>query len=120
MDEKVRNERALFKFSLIAPVINGTITGSVRKYLETICAKSYPIPGGDFKEISPHTVRRWLFEYRRFGLEGLKRRPRNDKGGAPDAVIAVDDCISEGLAQYLQRKFVNICTIQTFNLTTSV
>jgi hypothetical protein len=87
MDEKVRDERALFKFSLIAPVINGTVTGSVMDYFEQICTKSYQIPGGDFKEISPNTVRRWLSEYRRFGLDGLKRKPRNDKG-APRVLTA--------------------------------
>lgn len=80
MDEKTRNELALFRFSLIAPLVNKTVTGSAKDYLEAICARSYQIPGVGTKELSPNTVRRWLSDYRRFGLEGLKRKPRNDKG----------------------------------------
>lgn len=80
MDEKIRNELALFRFSLIAPLVNGTVTGSAKDYLERLCAKPYQLPGGDFRELSPNTVRRWLSDYRRYGLEGLKRKARNDKG----------------------------------------
>ncbi|MCL6560911.1 MAG: DDE-type integrase/transposase/recombinase, partial [Firmicutes bacterium] len=80
MDEKIRNELALFRFSLIAPLVNGTVTGSAKDYLESICAKPYQLPGGGFRELSPNTVRRWLSDYRRYGLEGLKRKARNDKG----------------------------------------
>jgi len=80
MDEKTRNEMALFKFSLIAPLINGTVSGSIKDYLEGVCAKTYQIPGRGLKEFSPNTVRRWLLDYRRYGLDGLKRKPRQDKG----------------------------------------
>lgn len=80
MDENLRNELALFKFSLIAPIVNGTITGSVKEYLEKICVKTYEIPGKGPRELSPNTIRRWLFEYRRYGIDGLKRKSRNDKG----------------------------------------
>ncbi|MGE5605652.1 MAG: DDE-type integrase/transposase/recombinase [Bacteroidota bacterium] len=78
--EKIRNEIALFKFSLIAPIINGTMTGSIKDYLEGVCAKPYQIPYRGLKELSPNTVRRWLLDYRRHGLDGLKRKPRQDKG----------------------------------------
>jgi putative transposase len=80
MDPKIQTELALFKFSLIAPIINGTVEGPIKSYLENVCAKSYSIPGHGVKELSPNTVRRWLSEYRRFGLDGLKRKSRNDKG----------------------------------------
>lgn len=80
MDPKIQTELALFKFSLIAPIINGTVEGPIKSYLENVCAKSYSIPGHGVKELSPNTIRRWLSEYRRFGLDGLKRKSRNDKG----------------------------------------
>lgn len=80
MDEKQRNEMALFRFSLIAPLINGTETGSITDYLERICAREHQVPYQGLREFSPSTVRKWLLDYRRFGLEGLKRKPRNDKG----------------------------------------
>jgi putative transposase len=80
MDPKIQTELALFKFSLIPPIINGTVEGPIKSYLENVCAKSYSIPGHGVKELSPNTIRRWLSEYRRFGLDGLKRKSRNDKG----------------------------------------
>lgn len=80
MDEKVRNELALFRFSLIAPLINGSAEVSTKDYLESVCARSYQIPGVGLREFSPATVKRWLSEYRSHGLEGLKRKIRNDKG----------------------------------------
>ena len=80
MDEKVRNEFALFRFSLIAPLLNGSVSGSMKEYLESVCARSYQIPGIGMREFAPATVKRWLNEYRKYGLEGLKRKLRNDKG----------------------------------------
>ncbi|MGI6597399.1 MAG: DDE-type integrase/transposase/recombinase [bacterium] len=80
MDEKTRDEMALFRFSLIAPLVNGTVTGTTQNYLETISAKTYQTPDGKIKEFSPYTLRKWLWDYRRYGLEGLKRKPRNDMG----------------------------------------
>ncbi len=80
MDDKLRSELALFRFSLIAPILNQTITGSVKDYLESICARPYQIPGLGFRELSPKTVKHWLLDYRRHGLEGLKRKSRNEKG----------------------------------------
>jgi hypothetical protein len=80
MDEKTRNELALFRFSLIAPLVNGTVTGTAKDYLEQVCARPHQVPGMGLKELSPNTLRRWLFDYRHYGLEGLKRKPRNDRG----------------------------------------
>jgi len=82
LDDKLQNELALFKFSLIAPIVNGSSTEPVKDYLEKVCAKTYEIPGKGPRELSPNTIRRWLFEYRRYGIDGLKRKPRNDKGSS--------------------------------------
>lgn len=77
MDDKQRNEMALFRFSLIAPSINGTGTGSIKDYLGRVCAQAHQVPGRGLQEFSPSTVKKWLLDYRRFGLEGLKRKPGN-------------------------------------------
>jgi len=45
MDEKLKEKIALFRFSLIAPILNNTFTEpTVKAYLETICAKVYDVP----------------------------------------------------------------------------
>jgi len=95
LDDKLRNELALFRFSLIAPILNQTITGSIKDYLEMICARPYQIPGVGFRELSPKTLRHWLLEYRRHGLEGLKRKSRNDKGAARSITPQVATVIQE-------------------------
>ena len=43
MEEKTRNELALFRFSLIAPLINGTVTGTAKDYMEKICSRPHQI-----------------------------------------------------------------------------
>ena len=58
--------------------VNGSLTESVKEYLEKACARTYEIPGKGPRELSPNTVRRWLLEYRRYGIDGLKHKPRND------------------------------------------
>jgi putative transposase len=104
MDPKIQTELALFKFSLIAPIINGTVEGPIKSYLENVCAKNYSIPGHGVKDLSPNTVRRWLADYRRFGLEGLKRKSRNDKGNSR--------CLTSDIAQSI-KEFKSICPYKT-------
>lgn len=80
MDEKQRTELALFRFSLIAPLVNGSLEGSVQEYLETACAKTYDVPGLGRRQFAPRTLLCWRALYRQFGLEGLKAKKRNDLG----------------------------------------
>ena len=47
MDEELRQKIALFRFSLIAPILNNTFQNkSVKEYLQEICAKKYDSPNG--------------------------------------------------------------------------
>lgn len=89
MNEKQRTELALFRFSLIAPLVNGSLEGSVQEYLETTCAKTYDVPGHGRRQFAPRTLLCWRTLYRQFGLEGLKAKRRKDLGGfrrlPPDA-----------------------------------
>lgn len=81
MDDKVKENLALFRFSLIAPLLNNTFSEpSAKNYLETICAKIYDVPWYGKQEYSPSTVKGWLLLYRKHGFEGLYPVNRNDKG----------------------------------------
>jgi transposase InsO family protein len=80
LDEKLRAEIALFRFSLIAPLLQGTHTGSKQGYLSMVEAKEHLVPGIGTKTVSASSVRRWLLCYRRYGLDGLKPKPRSDRG----------------------------------------
>ncbi|MFR1708890.1 MAG: DDE-type integrase/transposase/recombinase [Clostridium sp.] len=80
MDENLRQSVALFRYSLIAPLITETFTQvSQKEYLEEVSAKRYDTPQG-IKEYAPATIKEWLRLYRRFGIDGLYPKIRSDKG----------------------------------------
>lgn len=83
MDEKLRQEIALFRFSLIAPILNNTFSNNtVKEYLQEICAKEYESPLGLKKQYAPETIKEWLRFYRTKGIDGLYPKNRSDKGGS--------------------------------------
>ncbi len=80
MDENLRQSIALFKYSLIAPLVTETFTqATAKEYLEEISAKRYDTPQGT-KEYAPETIKEWLRLYRKFGIDGLYPKVRSDKG----------------------------------------
>ncbi len=108
MDDDTRSELALFKFSIIAPLVTGQIEGSQQKYLEQVASKTYTVPGIGEKEFSPSTIKHWLYDYRRHGLDGLKRKPRTDQGNFRSITPEVKSVISELLKAEPERTAVNI------------
>lgn len=80
MDEKLRQSIALFKYSLISPLITETFTqATAKEYLEEVSAKEYITPNGA-REYAPATIKEWLRLYRRYGIDGLYPKIRSDKG----------------------------------------
>ena len=81
MNENLRQEIALFKYSLIAPLVTETFTqSSAKEYLQEISAKEYLTPKGIKKEYAPETIKEWLRIYRKYGIDGLYPKVRSDKG----------------------------------------
>lgn len=81
MNEDLRQKIALFRFSLIAPILNNTFQNqTVKEYLQEICAKQYDSPNGLKKEYTPATIKDWLRLYKLKGIDGLYPKQRNDKG----------------------------------------
>src|SRR5690606_21886760 len=54
--------------------------GTVQDYVETVCAKTYDVPGVGQRQFSPRTLLVWRALYRTHGLEGLKMKRRSDRG----------------------------------------
>ncbi|NMB26510.1 MAG: DDE-type integrase/transposase/recombinase [Tissierellia bacterium] len=80
MDENLRQSVALFRYSLIAPLVTETFTqATAKEYLEEVSAKEYTTPLGN-REYAPATIKEWLRLYRRFGIDGLYPKIRSDKG----------------------------------------
>lgn len=81
MDEKLRQSIALFRYSLIAPLLTDTFTqNTAKEYLEEICAKEYDTPKGLKRQYAPETLKDWLRHYRKYGIDGLYPKVRSDKG----------------------------------------
>jgi len=77
MDKK--QEFALFKYKLIAPVlVESNILA--RDYFREASLKEYDIPGLGKKKFSAKTFVKWLHLYRKHGFEGLMSFQRKDKG----------------------------------------
>lgn len=79
MTEKEREQMALFRYGLIAPILNNQVE-SRKDYLAEICSRIHQVPCYGPKEYTPKTVECWLLAYRRYGFDGLKPKPRSDHG----------------------------------------
>lgn len=90
-----KDDYALFKFSIIAPFINGTAgSESVRAFARDASKKEYPYQG-EYLTFHENTIRRWIKEYQNEGYETLKREVRSDKKKPrsfdEDILIRIDD-----------------------------
>ncbi len=79
MTDNDREQIALFRFSLISPILNGQIEKQT-EYLAKVAAQKHNVPYYGVREYSPKTISMWVRAYRKSGFEGLKPKLRNDKG----------------------------------------
>ena len=71
---------ALFRFSLIAPLLNNQVEDS-KAYLESdFFPSGHDVPHYGPREYPAKTIRSWLSSYRQGGLIGLLPANRKDKG----------------------------------------
>ncbi len=132
MDEDLRRQIALFRYSLIAPLLTQTFTqNSAKEYLEDVCAKAHTTPQGQKKEYAPETLKEWLRLYRKHGIDGLYPKHRRDKGsprklpdGVKEFIISskiscpkrsaksiYQELIAKGMVPYNQ---ISLSTVQRF------
>lgn len=79
LSAKDRENIALKKFSLIAPVLNAQVDNQ-KEYFEKLCVNAIDMPYYGTKVYSPKTLAGWLNEYRHGGLDALKPGYRSDRG----------------------------------------
>ena len=81
MDEHFRIKIALFRFSVIGPLINSQLEhGEIKKQIHLLSKRKYTIPGTTRQFVAEGTISEWMSKYRDKGFEGLKPKMRNDKG----------------------------------------
>ena len=74
-----KDDYALFKYSIIAPFINGTSnTKSVRSFCDQACKKEYSYKGDSYT-FKSSTIRNWISKYKKQGYDDLIRKTRSDK-----------------------------------------
>ena len=89
-DERAR-EDALFKFSLIAPVVAGTFTHATKMdYYRETSSREHRLPGGKMVKLSPLTLKKWYWLYTAGGLDALLPKARSDTGAS--RVLSADAC----------------------------
>lgn len=78
MNEKEREEVAIFRFGLIAPLYNDQV--DPKTYFNQLEGKVHSIPYYGERKIAVKTIKEWLLNYRRNGFEALKPKKRADRG----------------------------------------
>ena len=81
MSDKNSNELALFRFSLIAPVVNDTFDAcSQSQFFRDMASKTHSLPNGKCVKFSSGAIKRWLLDYRKGGFDALVPKTRSDAG----------------------------------------
>jgi transposase InsO family protein len=76
-----RTAIALFRYTLILPLLRGQHPpGGKQKLRRQIAAQQHDIPHSSRHTVSTSTLARWERIYQERGFEGLKPKPRSDRG----------------------------------------
>lgn len=101
-------DMALFRFALIAPVIQDTFPdASVAAYCRRVAEKPFVRPDGTTFHYKAGTLERWVTNYRSGGMEGLVPSVRSDKGIARSLS---DEAIAE--IYKIKEKFPRLNAVQ--------
>lgn len=79
--ETRRTDMALFRYTLILPLLRGEYPPRGKQALRRqIAARHYDIPHSSRHSVSTSTLERWERLYRQHGFDGLKPKVRSDRG----------------------------------------
>ena len=72
---------ALFRYSLIGSAIAGTYEApSLARHLRNVASKKHLHPNGKYVDVTFHSLERWYYKYRKYGLPGITPVARSDTG----------------------------------------
>lgn len=97
MTDAQKESVALFRYALIAPVLNATV--SKKLYLQEVCSKFHDVPFYGKREFTAKTLQSWIRHYQKHGLSGLLPKQRSDRG--------MQRAISPDLAQLILNERAN-------------
>lgn len=81
MSDNKLQEIALFRFSLIAPLVNNTFDAcSKSEFFRNSASKTHMLPNGNKVKFSSGAIKKWFLNYRKEGFESLVPKTRKDLG----------------------------------------
>lgn len=88
---------ALFRYGIIAPVIHGN---NQSEYFREMEQKKFEVPFNGPKKYSLSTFKKWLFAYRKYGIDGLKPKQRFDKNSFKLINEELENIIKGAISDY--------------------
>lgn len=98
-EDKKKTDIALFRYALIAPVIQENVSVQA-EYFREVSAKHYDVPHLGQKRFKAGTLKLWLKQYRKKGFDALKSKTREDKGNSRKITGELAGIIQETVKQY--------------------
>lgn len=81
MNDEERRKMALWRFSILGPLVSARLEHGDRQALLTAAAaRVHKRPDGRLVELSARTLEDWYYRYRDGALEALQPQPRSDQG----------------------------------------
>lgn len=109
MNFETRHKIALFRYTLIAPIIANTFTqDSIKEYFEEISNQVYDVPHYGRCEFTVSTLKNWLLLYRQYGFDGLLPKDRSDKNSSRKISPEVKSFVRQAKLEHPRRSASSI------------
>ena len=101
MDEKARQQLALFRISVLGPLVGARLEhGELVGLCREAAARTWELPSGEVVEVSARTIEDWHYAYQRGGFAALHPRRRSDA----DQPRAISDELGQLILRLKQEK----------------
>lgn len=79
MDEKARQQLALFRISVLGPLVGARLEhGELVELCREAATRTWELPSGAVIDVSARTIEDWFYAYQRDGFAGLHPKRRSD------------------------------------------
>lgn len=109
-DEKSR-EMALFRYSVISPLLHPDGTGTLKQMIGEQANRIWTLPDGRCRKFAWGTIEEWYYAYRNGGIDALETSRRSDEGRFRRLPLAVREEIDAVLERHPKVKVTTIIRI---------
>ena len=101
MEEARRQQIALFRFQVIAPLLSVDPGGGrIKSAMEDLASQTWDIPFSSRTTLSRKIIEQWFYAYRRYGLQALYPAVRDDYGHSR----AIPDEVAHAIEEMLRAR----------------